>query len=201
MLAEWCWNAGGRNARDFIRAWVTSRAYAHPELAMEWMDGMLPVELAVCSAMNSLPDMVSSIEKGSALKLGKAPGLEGFTEKKALEEMIATAKRCGSVAERLGQRDMAAESRYLVSALGLLQGINRLSHALAGPDGGKPARVAGALQEVSAEIDAMIAAAEDQTAAWTRMSPSTAAALNQHTGDYWRNWQRTFRSLGEAALR
>ena len=199
MLAEWCWNAGGRNVREFMRAWVTSRGYASPERAVEWMDGMLPVERAVCSAINALPAMVEAMTHGDALELGKAPGLEGFPAEEAFEEQIRAVKRCGSIAEDMGARDMAAESRFLASALGMLRGILRLSRALANPDQTEAGEVAGASQEVSGKIDAMIVAAEDQTAAWTAMPPSTAVELNKYTADYWRNWEHTFRSLGEAA--
>jgi hypothetical protein len=46
-LAEWSWNLGGRNERDFALAWATREGYENPEAVADWAELVGPVEFDV----------------------------------------------------------------------------------------------------------------------------------------------------------
>jgi hypothetical protein len=132
--------------------------------------------------------MTEAMHSGDALRLGESPGLEEFPKEESFDERIRTANRCETAAEEMSAPDMAAESRCVASALGVLRGIYHLSQAMAGTD---PELVTEALGNVSAEIEGAVAAAKAQTAAWPTMPLSTAEKFDKHTTDYWRSLERT----------
>lgn len=183
MLAEWFWNVKGREAADFIRAWVTSRRDAQIEETVRWIEEMLPIESAVLLAMNDLADMADAVRNDDALQLGKAPGLAEFLDEESFEERIWAAERCGALAEEMGQADMEAESRCVASQLKLLREIYCLSRAAAERDEEKKAEH---LREVSTQIAGVVAAARAQTRAWRTMPVSAAEKLDEFTEEFWR---------------
>ena len=182
MLA-WFWNAKGREAADFIRAWATSRQDAQIEEAVRWIEEMLPIEAAVLLAMNDLAEMADAVRNDEALQLGKAPGLAEFPDEESFEERIRAAERCTALAEETGQADMEAESRCVASQLKLLRGIYCLSRAAAEADEEKKAEH---LREVDTQIVGVVAAARAQTRAWRTMPASAAQKLDEFTEEFWR---------------
>jgi hypothetical protein len=188
MLAEWFWNAKGRDGKQFIRAWVASHGYTQPEDAVRWIERMMPVESVLVTAMNALPDMIEAICSNKLLRLGESPGLEVFPDEDSLDKWIRTASRCEASAEQMGASDMVAESRCVGSALRVLRGIYRLSKAVAGTD---HVIVAKAWEDLTGVIEEVIAAAKGQTAVWITMPLSIAEQFDQHTTDYWKNLERT----------
>ena len=191
-LAEWFWNASGRDAGQFVRAWVTTRDYAQPDQAAKWIEKMRPVESGMLVAMNALPQIFEAIENGEALRSNGSSVLKQLPDEECLDEMIRTANLCELKAEEMDAPDMVAEARCVGASLRILREVHSLLRALAGSD-----REPGieALGKVSVAIEAVVAAARAQTTAWTTMPPTVAEQFDQHTADYWNSVERSLLGL------
>lgn len=117
-LAEWSWNAQGRDVRQFNQAWLTRRgADGNAALLLQWLDRVQPVECALQPSFSAL---------AGAPKILQQPAAEVFTGIATPEkygDMIQTVELALPLAEQAGADDFIAETRYLLAYLRLLQGL------------------------------------------------------------------------------
>lgn len=167
-LAEWSWNLGGRTEREFALAWATREGYGDPEAVAEWAELMGPVEFDVYDS-----DFPSCYSRGKALAMvreGQRPVLgEGmfryYGSAAEFEEKSETCRRALTLAGRLGEGDLAAESRVVLAYVELAGAIYNIAEHVSTRDLPEPGEQE-ALQGLVASLVGAGKASADAIRAW-----------------------------------
>ncbi len=164
--AEWTWNSKGRQSRDFAEAYASRNGMAHPQRYAEWTDliGEAGWNLAGSRVIERLINPESALFKKQQkpgphklndlkpMQYGKGLFAE-FPDREHLDAQMALAARALKLAEVEGNTFMVEESRSVIGALKLLNGLMDLSNARDLPEEKKT----GLAQEGLAKIDAATA--------------------------------------------
>ena len=161
--AEWSWNSRGRSPRDFAEAYARWTGISHPERFGEWADliGEVGWDLAGSRVVEGLilPEeaLFESAQKSRAYKLNDLQEmrfgqglLSEFPDRKHFEARLASAARALKLAETEGDERMVDESRSVIGALHLLDGLIELSDTKGLPEAKKQAAAQGALTQIDA---------------------------------------------------
>jgi len=160
--AEWSWNSGGRNPREFAEVYASRAGITDPKRFGEWAEAIGEVgwDLAGSRVVEGLvfdPGRTLS-EKNPEAGAGQLDSLpemkfgEGllaeFPNLKHFQDRWALAKRALKLAEAEGNQPMVDESRSDLGALGLLDGLRELSDAKSLPTDGRIAAAKSALAKI-----------------------------------------------------
>jgi hypothetical protein len=190
---EWAWNSRGRSPREFSEVYAQRAGIPHPERFGEWADlmGQVGWDLAGSRAIQRLilPGQALFAEgqyRGSHKLKDLQPmqfghGFLGeFPNRQYFEARMALAARALELAEAEGDERMVDESRSVLSALHLLDGLVDLSDARKLPEEKKLAAATGAL----AKIDAAARGLTNSVYRWgTRVNPLPQHALPSRLRD------------------
>jgi hypothetical protein len=160
--AEWSWNSGGRNPREFAEVYASRAGMAHPQHFAEWaeMIGDIGWDLAGSRVIEGLvfnpgrtlsekePEAgVSQLEVLPAMRFGEGL-LSEFPNLKHFQDRWDLAKRALKLAETEGDQPMVDESRSDLSALELLDGLRELSDTKSLPTEARIPAVKSALAKI-----------------------------------------------------
>ena len=159
--AEWSWNSRGRSPRDFAEAYARRTGISHPQRFGEWADliGEVGWDLAGGRVVERLilpeRELFESAQTPRTHKLDDLQEmrfgqglLSEFPDRKHFEARLASAARALELAETEGDQRMVDESRSVIGALHLLDGLVELSDAKGLPEDKKQAAAQGALTKI-----------------------------------------------------
>jgi len=157
-LAEWGWNAEGRDEHAFARAWAAHQAMADPEGFARWacLIGPLGWDLAGSRfPMRLFWDPALSILDGSVeMRFGDGL-LTEISSAEHLQGNIAAARQALALAQTLGDGACLAESQVVLHAYLFLEALKSLSDALRQPSTMSPEHpLSAALPAALAALDA-----------------------------------------------
>ena len=185
--AEWAWNSRGRSPRDFSDVYARKAGIPHPERFAEWaqMIGEVGWDLAGSRAIQRLilPDQAlfddkqyrgsHKLEDLQPMQFGHG-FISEFPTRQYFEARVALAARALKLAEAEGEDSMVDESRSVLGALHLLDGLVDLSDARNFPEERKLAAATGAL----AKIDDAAGVLTNSVYRWgTKVNPLPQDAL------------------------
>jgi len=191
--AEWGWSSRGRSPREFSEVYAQRAGIPHPPRFAEWADlmGQVGWDLAGSRAIQRLilPDLALFADKqhrGSHKLKDLQPMQFGqgflweFPDRQYFEARMASATQAIEIAESAGDEGMVDESRSVLGALHLLDGLVDLSDARNLPEERKLAAATGAL----AKIDDDARVLTNSVYRWgTRVNPLPQDALPSRLRD------------------
>jgi hypothetical protein len=160
-LAEWGWNADGRDAHAFARAWAVRQGMADPEAFARWAGLIGPLGWDLAGSrfpMRMFWDPATTILDGSTeMRFGDGL-LAEIPSAEHLQANIESARQALVLAQALGdpaRRAAVAESQVVLNAYLFLQALKAISDALRLPSTMTPTRpLAPALAPALAALDA-----------------------------------------------
>jgi hypothetical protein len=190
---EWAWNSRGRNPREFSEAYAQRAGIPHPERFGEWADlvGEVGWDLAGSRAIQRLilpgPALFADGQYRGSHKLKDLQSLQfgqgflsEFPDRQYFEARMALAAQALEIAESAGDERMVNESRSVLGALHLLDGLVDLSDARSLPEERKLAVASAAL----AKIDAAARVLTNSVYRWgTTVNPLPQDALPSRLRD------------------
>ena len=161
-LAEYSWNAKGRNAREFTEAWACRQGIESPEGFVAWVEAM---DMPSASRLSGCWPYILSASWLGRLEIAVAERKwdEALLKPGEPEAGIAQCARALALAEQLGRRDLAADSRLLLAYCRLEQAAYRFVSRLADAESqGEAVRAFGELKEsLNAYVQARLEDAAD----------------------------------------
>jgi len=125
-LAEWSWNANGRDVPQFATAWATLNGVAQPARFTAWIDVVRPVE----SLVRRWEDTSTADWLSAAAKSGEGTTTPAWTttlpEAESLRQMLARCDQAQPLADATGEPSVILETRYLKSFLLVMAQIREL---------------------------------------------------------------------------
>ena len=133
-LAEWAWNAGGRDEGAFALAWARREGYADPAAVAEWAALMGPVEFDVYDS--AFPICYSQGQAVEMVRQRRRPYLgEGmfryYLDRDDFEAKLAACDRALEIAQGLAEADLAHETRVVRSYVELARRIYWVAEQIA----------------------------------------------------------------------
>jgi hypothetical protein len=166
-LAEWSWNADGRDAHAFARAWAARQGMTDVEGFARWADLIGPLGWDLAGSrfpMRLFWDPAAAILDGSTeMRFGDGL-LAEIPSAEHLQGNIAAARQALTMAAELGdgaRRAAVAESQVVLNAYLFLQALKTISDALRqpstmSPDQPIPAALPHALAALAAAAEAVV---------------------------------------------
>lgn len=115
-VAEWGWNAHGRDEREFAAAWATRRGLKDPELAAEWAVLLGSVGWDVYGSGVPYPQFfgraADMVRRRSAPVLGQGP-FRYFATPERFHEAATAVARAATLADQLGDPALCAETQVI----------------------------------------------------------------------------------------
>ncbi|MDD5678006.1 MAG: glycoside hydrolase family 20 zincin-like fold domain-containing protein, partial [Kiritimatiellae bacterium] len=141
-LAEYSWNVGGRDEKQFTEAWAARQGYKNPEKFIEWVEAMVSPQAYreldcwlgktfASTWMGNLPRMATEKKWDNA-----------FFTAEAAEEGERKSEAAAALADKMGAEDLAAEARRLTAYCRLELAGHRLITALENEAAGDAAAAA-----------------------------------------------------------
>ena len=128
-MAEYSWNIGGRDEKQFAEAWAARQGYKNPEMFISWLDAIQTPQSA--REQGCWKETLASTWIGNltAMVADKKWNNSFFTAEQA-EQGARKCEEAVALAERMGAKDLTAEARQLAAYCRLEQAGNRLVTAL-----------------------------------------------------------------------
>lgn len=157
-LAEWSWNAAGRDEHAFARAWATRRGMADVAGFARWAGLIGPLGWDLAGSrfpMRLFWDPATTILDGTTEMAFGDGLLAEIPSAEHLQANIAAAREALALAQTLGEPACLAESQVVLNAYLFLQALKTISDALRPPPPTPPDRSrAAALPAALAALDA-----------------------------------------------
>jgi hypothetical protein len=191
--AEWSWNSRGRSPRQFSEAYASRVGIPHPELFGEWaeMIGDVGWDLAGGRAIQELilpgPALFKDKQFRDSHKLDDLQPMQfgqglisEFPDRQCFEARRELAAQALKLAQADGDEGMVDESRSVLGALRLLDGLVELSDARSLPEERKLA----AATEALAKLDSAAQVLTNSVYRWgTTVNPLPQGALPSRLRD------------------
>ncbi len=128
--AEWSWNAGGRDEREFSAAWAVREGLSDPEKAADWAVMLGPVGWDVYGSRVPYSWVYGNI--GGLLKAGRSPQLGSgiftyFPTREHFDGNLAVCDRAMALARELKAPALVAETRVIRGVVRMLKGLYLLA--------------------------------------------------------------------------
>ena len=138
-LAEWSWNAGGRDTRSFAESWAAIEGCADPEAFGDWAELVGPVAFDVCDSdwpiCYSWGKAVRMVERHERPVLGEGM-FRYYESESSFGEKRTACESALDVAREMSLPHLEAETRVLVSYVDLAEAVYRAAEANATLDMG-----------------------------------------------------------------
>jgi len=134
-MAEWSWNAGGRNEREFALAWATRRGLVDPEKAADWAVMLGPVSWDVYGSgiparhFRGFPQKM--IESRAEPKLGSGM-FRYFPTVKHIDHDLTICRDALKLAEDLGDAAIIGETQVIRGYVRMVKSTHTLASVVAG---------------------------------------------------------------------
>ncbi len=164
-LAEWAWNAEGRSAREFAKAWAFRRGFDNPDLAADWVDAIGPVNWDLAAAGVPGPRLDDAANRLARRPLTFPELFQGFRDLQHADANLRLGGQSRGLADAIGDQAIIAETLYtqgymqLVRELGWLGSISTNIGDIAED---RRADIAASLQRLAAAAGQITAAAQTQ---------------------------------------
>ena len=149
-MAEWSWNADGRTAEEFCRAWATRMGVCEPDQFVKWA---IPAGEAGWSLAET--NLFLSAIYNPSLSLGHVPfdhrfAKAGVAAPGNLSKALSQARESLRVAEKVENREMILESKCTLAGLEAFEALNEVHPLLssASLDSEQKARLSSALDRL-----------------------------------------------------
>ena len=131
--AEWSWNSGGRDEREFAAAWATRRGIQDPDAAAEWAVTLGPVGWDVYGSDVPFSQFFG---RATAMVAGRRkPALgEGmfryFPSVEHMDEDLAACKRAMAIAKKLDEPALIAETQVIQGYVQMVKAIYSIAESV-----------------------------------------------------------------------
>jgi len=154
-VAEWSWNAKGRDVCQFAEAWATLNNFAHPEQFAEWIEIVRPVE-SLAQYWEGRPtsewlEFAVVSDNGQSNRVWKTK----LPESEKIQSMLSKCKQALPVAEKVADQSVLLENRYLTTFLQIMKQSRDLCRHSADKNISAPEK-AGKIQEDIKNINTSI---------------------------------------------
>ncbi len=131
-LAEWSWNTGGRDTREFAASWATAQGYTDPEAFADWAELTGPLWFDVCDSdwpiCYSWGRAVALLERGEQPVAGEGM-FRYYEDEGSFGEKREACARALEIAGALDVPNLTAETRVLATYVRLAEAVFRAADA------------------------------------------------------------------------
>jgi len=124
--AEWSWNSGGRDEREFAAAWATRRGIQDPDAAAEWAVTLGPVGWDVYGSRVPFSNFFG---RATAMVAGRRKPKLGdgmfryFPSVEHMDDDLAACQKAMAIAERLDEPALVAETQVIQGYVQMVKAI------------------------------------------------------------------------------